>query len=1318
MADDDQKTSSPTVLYQAGQQDTDVADPKTGAGDVDAAGRQRVVGQEPAEASASQAPAPNVDAAGREWIVSEGETEPRPPGVISLDDTDLKLLDLDALEAMPDLEFFQKSDGWLKALRQSFRYDTTLFPENELLEVPLIGQEKPVNLKTIDRHFAQDNDANDVAANKLYLEEALLILPGVLSVMAKKVKHRPDLDPFRGENEHFDAKEYFEDISSKLIEGKWIDPKTLDTNEATLKVHKKIDDGLEVIEKVAPRLEAEATEAEKSDESDVEVERNKPEPEVATSTTPTGEGSADAEGDNEGGEAMPEETEGDLPDFDALIDPQLPEIVAYLEATVRAEGLEPPDSETLATFAKDHLRGLDTATIMGIAAGIPLYRQKQLERLQKALFKTFTYELPSADELVRDMALGNLKGIIADRLADGANPDEILAELDSLSNEELTALLGVPITDLNVTEMRGRIKQRATQLLIAVFSAPPTGKKISTTDRPKTVATYSVVAQNAQEKNKELDENINSAAAGNKHAGQKVQAFLKAYQKTWVGLTLDEQIMVYFLADLPLSDNMFSSTVNLDQKLPLPFDYVGMAYDMYKPEFRNLLADFQKDRAHYKAINKNRQLKAQLLATLSQKRSAMNEVEYLKAFVQQESQLQLDAYQNLTSRDKEKLALAAGFASAAELEFRLTEKVKEAPTYYSDNFVRAVESVPVDQPDVIEITFQIQPNPMFDEEFAAALVAAESEMELAQAYQQFAVEDQGYTTASPDHLPLPKGARRSNVMVDAAKNRVRNSFKQARQKMVKKGTKKVAEQLAKQGVRAAGKATAGLTAGLSLVASEVLANKQLRDGALVGLTAMTAYIVDSFGTVGGLLGAGVGAVGGFFAGGVPGAIVGAGAGAMGGRMFFDSMGWNPRWMSARQYPIGQAPMEPGMQAMRQYGPQPAPPGWSGPGAEGAAAGAGEGGGAGSLGFGQSGSAGAMPQFAGQSAAATGVVGTATTFLTGAMMAAAGPALAFAGFFFMTMMVLTVIWGAFLVWTPDEAGQLPYLPGKPGDPGTPQESQYITIRKFATPNKIPNSTATSITYTIQVEAKSGYAVQVRRLDDRFSSMGEQKPEGLVSPVAPNAFGDDLITTTKEVSYQMTYQGVDALVMNTAEITFDVYNEGGVVGTPEASEQKARTSATVIIGNPRLGCWPVSGGITQLESARSSNSHRRYNSDALDIAPRGGSGLTIYSPFVGRACAADTNGLDYGKHVKVSTVFNDVNVVLIFAHFSRFEGGLAPGKCIDVTPGQAIGIMGTTGNSTGVHLHYELQRGHGSALRLRDLITGSQDVVVGSRVETCF
>ena len=89
----------------------------------------------------------------------------------------------------------------------------------------------------------------------------------------------------------------------------------------------------------------------------------------------------------------------------------------------------------------------------------------------------------------------------------------------------------------------------------------------------------------------------------------------------------------------------------------------------------------------------------------------------------------------------------------------------------------------------------------------------------------------------------------------------------------------------------------------------------------------------------------------------------------------------------------------------------------------------------------------------------------------------------------------------------------------------------------------------------------------------------------------------------------------------------------------------------------------------------------NAAARPPAPRG---TPIYAAGKGTIELAQRQG-GYGKYVRIR--HNDIYKTA-YAHMSRYGRGIRRG--IRVRQGQIIGYVGTTGRSTGNHLHYEILR----------------------------
>ena len=112
-------------------------------------------------------------------------------------------------------------------------------------------------------------------------------------------------------------------------------------------------------------------------------------------------------------------------------------------------------------------------------------------------------------------------------------------------------------------------------------------------------------------------------------------------------------------------------------------------------------------------------------------------------------------------------------------------------------------------------------------------------------------------------------------------------------------------------------------------------------------------------------------------------------------------------------------------------------------------------------------------------------------------------------------------------------------------------------------------------------------------------------------------------------------------------------------------------------------------TPVNGARISSSYgmRRHPVNGFNAMHRGvdfavPSGTPIVAAGSGRVEAAGWNG-SYGKYIRIR---HSGTYQTAYAHLSRISSGIGPGT--SVKQGQVIGFVGSTGRSTGPHLHYEI------------------------------
>jgi len=103
------------------------------------------------------------------------------------------------------------------------------------------------------------------------------------------------------------------------------------------------------------------------------------------------------------------------------------------------------------------------------------------------------------------------------------------------------------------------------------------------------------------------------------------------------------------------------------------------------------------------------------------------------------------------------------------------------------------------------------------------------------------------------------------------------------------------------------------------------------------------------------------------------------------------------------------------------------------------------------------------------------------------------------------------------------------------------------------------------------------------------------------------------------------------------------------------------------------WPTSGSITQ---------YPVWYHMALDIANPGTP--AILAAYSGTVSYAGCLSWGYGCHVVID---HGNGYQTLYAHLSRYD--VEAGQ--SVSQGQVIGVMGSTGRSTGTHLHFEIRQG---------------------------
>ena len=122
---------------------------------------------------------------------------------------------------------------------------------------------------------------------------------------------------------------------------------------------------------------------------------------------------------------------------------------------------------------------------------------------------------------------------------------------------------------------------------------------------------------------------------------------------------------------------------------------------------------------------------------------------------------------------------------------------------------------------------------------------------------------------------------------------------------------------------------------------------------------------------------------------------------------------------------------------------------------------------------------------------------------------------------------------------------------------------------------------------------------------------------------------------------------------------------------------RTTKKKFSHQPRKGIliWPAKGTLTSGFGKRNGRKH-----EGIDIA--GPKGTPIYSAAAGKVVFSGWGPTGYGKMVIVKHAHH---LTTVYAHNSK----ILVNKGMQVKQGQQIALMGSTGRSTGPHLHFEVR-----------------------------
>ena len=138
---------------------------------------------------------------------------------------------------------------------------------------------------------------------------------------------------------------------------------------------------------------------------------------------------------------------------------------------------------------------------------------------------------------------------------------------------------------------------------------------------------------------------------------------------------------------------------------------------------------------------------------------------------------------------------------------------------------------------------------------------------------------------------------------------------------------------------------------------------------------------------------------------------------------------------------------------------------------------------------------------------------------------------------------------------------------------------------------------------------------------------------------------------------------------------------------SSSSKSNSSTALANNSSSCAVWPVGGnGGTDLNNWPRYSSGK-YHSGTDISAPKG---TPVYSTYSGVVDTVKSLTSSYGKHVIIKSVVDGKTVYIYYCHLASYS--VSKGQT--VTAGQQIGKVGSTGNSSGNHLHYEVRNANKS------------------------
>lgn len=139
-------------------------------------------------------------------------------------------------------------------------------------------------------------------------------------------------------------------------------------------------------------------------------------------------------------------------------------------------------------------------------------------------------------------------------------------------------------------------------------------------------------------------------------------------------------------------------------------------------------------------------------------------------------------------------------------------------------------------------------------------------------------------------------------------------------------------------------------------------------------------------------------------------------------------------------------------------------------------------------------------------------------------------------------------------------------------------------------------------------------------------------------------------------------------------------GGELVAPTKASKKTPTTAKQTASKSAKGSWLINPAPGSVET------QGIHGHNGVDLASYGGKHIPIVAAAAGKVIVSKSSGWNggYGQYIVIQ---HNNGEQTLYAHLSKNIAGVGDW----VTQGEQIGVMGETGEATGVHVHFEVHGG---------------------------